>query len=98
MEQIINIIEELDNVVKCVISIDILIRNGNVVSAYRQGLQTIELINDPEKRKIMARALLRMRKGEQIDALNDIKSLQDLLKNEKRKILISALENKGKVL
>jgi hypothetical protein len=94
MEQIINIIEELDNVIKCIISIDILIRNGNVVSAYRQGLQTIELIRDQEKRKIMGRALLRMRKGEQIDALNDIKSLQDLLKNEKRRILIYALEDK----
>ena len=94
MEQIINIIEELDNTVKSIIAIDILIRNGNVVSAYRQGVQTIELIKDPEKRKIMGRALLRLRKGEQIDALNDIKSIQDLLKNEKRKILVAALENK----
>jgi len=94
MEQIVNLIEELDNITKSVIAIDILLRNGNVVSAYRQAVQTIELIKDPEKRKIMGRALLRMRKGEQIDALNDIKSLQDLLKNEKRKILVSGLENK----
>jgi len=94
MEQIINILEELDNTVKSIIAIDILIRNGNVVSAYRQGVQTIELIKDQEKRKIMGRALLRLRKGEQIDALNDIKSLQDLLKNEKRKILVAALENR----
>jgi len=91
MEQTINLIEELDNITKCIVAIDILLRNGNVVSAYRQAVQTIELIKDPEKRKIMGRALLRMRKGEQIDALNDIKSLQDLLKNEKRKILVSAL-------
>lgn len=94
MEQTINILEELDNTVKSIIAIDILIRNGNVVSAYRQGVQTIELIKDQEKRKIMGRALLRLRKGEQIDALNDIKSLQDLLKNEKRKILVAALENR----
>jgi bisphosphoglycerate-independent phosphoglycerate mutase (AlkP superfamily) len=94
MEQIINLLEELDNTVKSIIAIDILIRNGNVVSAYRQGVQTIELIKDQEKRKIMGRALLRLRKGEQIDALNDIKSLQDLLKNEKRKILVASLENR----
>jgi len=95
MQQILNIIEELDNIVKCIISVDILLRNGNVVSAYRQATQSIDLIQDPEKRKIMGRALLRMRKGEQIDALNDIKSLQDLFKNEKRKILASVLEKKG---
>ena len=87
-------IEELDNIVKAIISIDILIRNGNVVSAYRQGVQTIELIKDQEKSRIMGRALLRLRKGEQIDALNDIKSLQDLLKNEKRRVLVAALENR----
>ena len=96
MEQILNLIDELDNITKCIISIDILLRNGNIVSAYRQGVQTIELIKDHEKRKIMGRALLRMRKGEQIDALNDIKSLQDLLRNEKRKILSSALRTKEK--
>lgn len=92
MEQILNLIDELDNITKCIISIDILLRNGNIVSAYRQGVQTIDLIKDPEKRKIMARALLRIRKGEQIDALNDIKSLHDLFRNEKRKTLIDALE------
>ena len=96
MEQILNLIEEIDNVTKCIISIDILLRNGNIVSAYRQGMQTVDLIKDLDKRKIMGRALLRIRKGEQIDALNDIKSLQDLLKNDKRKILTSILKNSKK--
>ena len=94
MEQTLNKIEELDNISKCVLSIDILLRNGNVVSAYRQGVQTVDLIKDQENRKIMVRALLRIRKGEQIDALNDVKSLHDLLKNEKKKILIAALEKR----
>jgi hypothetical protein len=87
MPGIIESIEEIDNVVKSVIAIDILLRNGNVVSAYRQGLQTLDDIRDDYSRKIISRAVLRMRKGEQIDALNDIKSLADILKNEKRKIL-----------
>ena len=97
IQHTLDIIEDLDNTIKNVVSIDILLRSGNIVSAYRQAVQTIELIKDSEKRKIMARALLRMRKGEQIDALNDIKSLHDLFKNEKKKILISALENKDYV-
>ena len=96
MSSIIESIEEIDNIVKSVIAIDILLRNGNVVSAYRQGLQTLDDIHDDYVRKIMSRAILRMRKGEQIDALNDIKSLADILKNEKRKILTNLVNSVNK--
>ena len=93
MESILLLIEELDAISKNIVTIDVLLRNGNVVSAYRQAAQSLELLKEPEKRKTMGRALLRMRKGEQIDALNDLKSLYDLNKNEKKKILIKYLKN-----
>lgn len=84
----------LDSISKSVIQVDVLIRQGNMVSAYRQGVQIIKDIeSDTSKKefywfiKILSRSLVKIRKGEQIDALNDIKSLSDSIKNErKRKI------------
>ena len=90
-EIIIENIESLDVILKNIISIDVLLRQGNVVSAYRQGVQTTDLLKNTDYIKILNRSLLRIRKGEQIDALNDLKSLFDIIKKEKKNILIAAL-------
>lgn len=81
-------IEELNSIVQYIIPVDILLRNGNVVSAYRQGAQVVSHMSKAgffDFHKAMSRSLLKMRKGEHIDALNDIKSVLDLIKNEKNK-------------
>lgn len=87
--------EDIDSLIRATIPIDILLRQGNVVSAYRQGVQVIGEMSKKEYEsfvKILSRAILKIRKGEQIDALNDIKSLLDLLKNEKKRIFDSLKE------
>ena len=92
-DEFISSIENIDNILKIATIIDVLLRNGNIVSAYRQGVQSVNLFDKDNYRKIMSRALVRMRKGEQIDALNDIKAIQDLMKNEKRQILLSVFQS-----
>jgi len=92
-QQLIDYIDTTDNIMRAIVAVDVLLRNGNVVSAYRQGVQIIDRLDDPQ-RKTMSRVLIKIRKGEQIDALNDIKSLQDLLKNEKKNRLIQFLNSK----
>jgi methyl coenzyme M reductase subunit C-like uncharacterized protein (methanogenesis marker protein 7) len=88
-------IEDLDSLIQSIIPIDILVRNGHVVSAYRQGSQVINQMSQKNMdgfHKAMSRSLLKMRKGEQIDALNDIKSVLDSIKNDKNKNLVRLKE------
>ena len=82
-----SVVEKLKEAEKTLWRSEGCLRQGQVIYAYRHmGYLIPMLTGDEDKTRACGRIVGRLRKGEQIDAHDEIKSLLDNIRNEIRKL------------